>query len=630
MMCAPMSTTESRRIRTLEAQVLRQAAEIGQLREEVHRLNHEKAVACSERDEARAEAMALRAELSAANAERSAPRAELDLVRRQHADTKRELADLVGALARSDERLRALLRREFGSSSERLCADTTYIPEVLAALREAEETVVLTPAAAQDGEGTVLVASAQGSSPATSQEAGAGGGPAASTGRGRGRRRRPAQAGGRKPLPEDIERRHRTYEPPADHPALRNALGYDRIGTTTIERWHVGKLDLHIEVIECPVVQLQLQGDIRTQQTLSPPAVIERGQVSDILLVQSAVDRVVDHLPAYRQEQRALRLGVHIPRAKLCRWHIALAMFLQVVADAVFDEILECPVIGIDDSVHRRLVDDRPVCQQARIWAVSGDAGTFYLYTPTREGRWITELLEDYRGPVMGDGYAGHHTLLAREDIVALFCWAHARRKFHECADTQRRAIMLALIAELYAIEDDIGASPPQQRVFVRCARAKPVLERIRIQLDAWANDPQVLPKSGIGRAVAYTRKLWPGLERYPTIGASPIDNNCAERALRPQVVGRKNSYFSGAAWSADLHADLTTVFYTLELNGFNVRTWLTDYLAQCAILGGKPPPDISGFLPWNAQPRDRKRWTQPLPPAPSPPTPEHQYRGSG
>jgi hypothetical protein len=577
MMCEPMSTTESRRIRTLEAQVLRQAAEIGQLREAVHRLTQEKATACSERDEARAEAKALRAELAAANADRSALRAELDLVRRQHADTKRELADLVGALSRSDERLRALLRREFGSSSERLCADTTYIPEVLAALREAEETVVLTPATAQDSEGTVLVASAQGSSPATSQETDAGGRPAGSTGRGR--RRRPAQAGGRRPLPEDIERRHRTYVPPADHPALRNALGYDQVGTVTIERWHVGKLDLHIDRIECPVVQLQLPGGISTRQTLSPPAVVERGQVSDTLLVQSAVDRVVDHLPAYRQEQRALRLGVHIPRAKLCRWHIALATFLQGVANAVFDEILACPAIGIDDSVHRRLVDDRRVCQQARIWAVSAAAGTSYLYTPTREGRWITKLLEDYRGPVMGDAYAGHNTLLAREDIIALFCWAHVRRKFHECADMARRGIMLPLIAQLYAIEDEIGATPPPQRVFIRSARAKPVLECIRMQLDAWAVDPQVLPKSGIGRAVSYARKLWPGLERYLTIGAAPIDNNHTERAMRPVAMHRKNSLFSASDAGAQGYATLLTLTYSAHVNALEPVSYLCDII---------------------------------------------------
>ena len=105
-----MSAAQDRRIRSLEAMVLRQAGEIGQMREAVHRLTHEKAVACSERDEARAESAALRTELSSI-------RAELDLSRRQHADTKRELSGLVSALARSDERLRALLRREFASSS---------------------------------------------------------------------------------------------------------------------------------------------------------------------------------------------------------------------------------------------------------------------------------------------------------------------------------------------------------------------------------------------------------------------------------------------------------------------------------------------------------------------------------
>jgi len=565
-----MSAAQDRRIRSLEAMVLRQAGEIGQLREAVHRLTHEKAVACSERDEARAESAALRTELSSI-------RAELDLSRRQHADTKRELSGLVSALARSDERLRALLRREFASSSERLCADTTYIPEVLAALREQEDIVALTPDGVQDGAGTELVAAAQTSTSPTSQGTDTGGAPAAgSTGRGR---RRPPQAGGRKPLPADIERRHRTYVPPADHPALRHALGFDQVGTTTIERWHVGKLDLHIESIECPVVQLQLPGGIRTRQTLSPPAVVERGQVSDTLLVQSAIDRVVDHLPAYRQEQRALRLGVHIPRAKLCRWHIALATFLQGVTDSVFDEILACPAIGIDDSVHRRLVDDRRVCQQGRIWAVSAAAGTSYLYTPTREGRWITELLEDYRGPVMGDAYAGHRTLLAREDIIALFCWAHVRRKFHECADMARRGIMLPLIAQLYAIEDEIGASPPPQRVFVRSARAKPILERIKSQLDAWASDPQVLPKSGIGRAVSYARKLWTGLESYLTIGAAPIDNNHTERAMRPVAMHRKNSLFSASDAGAQSYATLLTLAYSAHVNAIEPVSYLCDII---------------------------------------------------
>jgi transposase len=555
-----MTAADSRRIARLEAQVRQQAAEIGQLREAVHRLTHENMVLRIERDEARTERDALRAELVVVRTER-------DQLRQQLADTKRQLGELVHALAHSDERLRALVRREFVASSERLIADDAYIPEILAALREHEgENVVLAP--------VTPVAAVVATEPAGAPDA-----TSASPETARGKRRRPAGAGGRKPLPDDIERRHRDYAPPADHPALIHAESYDTIGSTTIERWHIGKLDLHIECIQCPIVRLTLRGGITSRETLTPPAVIERGQVSDALLVASAVDKVVDHLPAYRQEQRAERLGVHIPRAKICRWHISLAQFLMGVAETVFDEITESPVIGIDDSVHRQLVADRHVCQQSRIWAVTSPAGTYYLHTPTREGAWISDLLRHYRGIVMGDAYAGHNALLKRDDILALFCWAHVRRKFHESADPQRRRIMLELIAELYVIESEIATLESNRRVFVRVSRAKPVLARIKTQLDAWNADPCVLPKSGIGRATAYALKLWSGLEAYVTIGAAPIDNNATERAMRRVAMHRKNSLFSASDAGAEAYATLLTLTQTALTHDLDPIAYLNDII---------------------------------------------------
>ncbi len=555
-----MTAADSRRIARLETQVRHQAAEIGQLREAVHRLTHENQVLLLERDEARSERDALRAELASV-------RSELDQERQRHADTKRQLGELVHALAHSDERLRALVRREFVASSERLIADDTYIPEILAALREHEAGhVVLAPVTPAAAVVATAPAGALGAASAPPESA-------------RGKRRRPAGAGGRKPLPDDIERRHREYAPPANHPALIHAESFDTIGSTTIERWHIGKLDLHIECITCPIVRLKLRGGIMTRETLTPPAVIERGQVSDALLVASAVDKVVDHLPAYRQEQRALRLGVHIPRAKLCRWHISLAQFLMGVAEAVFDEVTESPVIGIDDSVHRQQVPDRHVCQQSRIWAVTAPAGTYYLHTPTREGVWISDLLRHYRGGVMGDAFAGHNALLKRDDILALFCWAHVRRKFHESADPRRRRIMLELISELYAIESEIAALESNRRVFLRVSRAKPVLARIKTQLDAWAADPSVLPKSGIGRATAYARKLWSGLEAYVTIGAAPIDNNATERAMRRVAMHRKNSLFSASDAGAEAYATLLTLTQTALTHDLDPAAYLNDII---------------------------------------------------
>jgi transposase len=138
---------------------------------------------------------------------------------------------------------------------------------------------------------------------------------------------------------------------------------------------------------------------------------------------------------------------------------------------------------------------------------------------------------------------------------------------------------MLAHVAELYAIEDEIGASPPQQRVFVRSARAKPVLGRIKTQLEAWANDPQVLPKSGIGRAVAYTRKLWPGLESYLTIGAANIDNDHTERSMRPVAMHRKNSLFSASDAGAQGYATLLPLAFSAHAHALDPVAYLCDII---------------------------------------------------
>lgn len=545
----------------MEALILRQAAEIGQLRAAVERLQAEKDVLRAERDEARCER-------DEARAERDALRLELAELRRQHADLKQQVSGLLVAIQNGDERMRRLLRREYGAVSERACADQGYIQEVLSAFENlepdlasaGEQVAALTPA--------TEIATSTASDAVTPADK-----PAGRT------RQRPANAGGRNPLPADIERRHSTYVPPTNHPFLRHALGVTPAGTTTIERWSVGKIDLHIEVLTCPVVRLQLKGGITTQQTLTPPSVIERGQVSDDLLVQSVVDKVVDHLPAHRQEQRAARLGALLPRAKLCRWHIALADFLGDVAAAIFDEITASPVVGIDDTVHRLQVDDRRVCQQARLWAVTAPVGSYYLFSPTREGKWITDLLDGFHGAVMGDAYAGHGRLLATPAVVPLFCWAHVRRKFHESEDKARRPIMLDLIGKLYGIEAGLRAATPAERVFARSAQAKPILAEIKATLDAWAIEPRILPKSGIARAVSYARKLWPGLERYPTIGQAPIDNNQTERAIRPIALHRKNSLFSASEAGATGYATLLTVTQTALLHRLDPVAYLNDII---------------------------------------------------
>ena len=94
-------------------------------------------------------------------------------------------------------------------------------------------------------------------------------------------------------------------------------------------------------------------------------------------------------------------------------------------------------------------------------------------------------------------------------------------------------------------------------------------------------------------------KKYWPGLMVCIEQVDVPMDNNPAERALRIAVVGRKNFYGSGSAWSGQLTATMLSVLMTARLWKLNARTWLSCYLHACAAHGNQAPPDLTPFLPW-------------------------------
>ena len=92
----------------------------------------------------------------------------------------------------------------------------------------------------------------------------------------------------------------------------------------------------------------------------------------------------------------------------------------------------------------------------------------------------------------------------------------------------------------------------------------------------------------------------WPGLTLFADHPQIPMDNNGAERAIRPGALGRKNYYGSASRWSAQLLAMMLTLLQTLVLHNVNPRTYLTAYLQACAFNGSKAPEQLEGWLPWN------------------------------
>ena len=613
-MPADETTALRRMVTDLAKTVTRQQAQIDLVTRRCEKLEHENVCLREALHEEREAHQATKRELAKT-------RREYKALQLRYNDLQQRYDDLVGACNRLDVRYRRLLEKEFGSPSERLCAIDGMIPAALDALieegclsplhgdadlssadgsdcdasgaasgdcdRDRVDDVAWrdAPHAADhdddgpfafldctDDDESGLAWDAMTTTPnGTRPEAVAPDGTVVHL--------RPANAGGRNPLPDDLERRHETYEPPADHPDLANVVSHRVTGYRDIEKLDLPETAPFVIVYRCPVCEIELPNGMVMQQTIVPPSVIARGQVTDRFLVQSAVDKIADHLPSYRQEQRLARVGAIVPRSKLCRWHIALATFLAVIAEAIRAEILTHTVIGVDDSVHRQPLPGTGTCKQKRIWAVTAPERVYYQVTTTREAQWITRILEPYSGAVMGDGCSSHNPTLARADIIALFCWAHARRYFVEAEDVDRRARMLALIAKLYAVEDRCVGLAPAERVTVRRAHAQPILRAIKKLLDTWQADPAVRPTSGIGKAVTYTLNHWDGLVRYCDIGAAPIDNNHTEQCMRPPAMHRKNSLFSVSDAGADAYATLLTVIQTAKLAGLDPCAYLRDVI---------------------------------------------------
>jgi hypothetical protein len=105
----------------------------------------------------------------------------------------------------------------------------------------------------------------------------------------------------------------------------------------------------------------------------------------------------------------------------------------------------------------------------------------------------------------------------------------------------------------------------------------------------------------------------WRGLTVFAARLEVALDNNSAERALRNPVVGRKHDYGSGSLWSAHLAAMMLSVLQPVVLWGLNPRHWLSAFFHACVVNGGKPPPDLRAFLPWDMTDERKHQLAQPV-----------------
>jgi len=277
-----------------------------------------------------------------------------------------------------------------------------------------------------------------------------------------------------------------------------------------------------------------------------PARLIPSGRYSPAFAVEIAAAKYADHLPLERQVRILAREGLKVTSQALWDQIEAAARLAAPTYEAVAARVLTSQVVGADET-HWPLLVGEKVEENKRwqSWCVTSPDLVSYRILPSRSTDAVRQVLGDYRGTAVTDGYAAYEALSASLPVDATFriahCWAHVRRKFVEARDNfpDECDAALALIRELYEVERVASEGPPdtllERRSRLRTERSRPVVS----ELYAWADKVRALPRSALGQAIAYMKNLKDGLTVFLDDPRVPIDNNQTECALRGLVVLR-------------------------------------------------------------------------------------------
>ncbi|MDD2956857.1 MAG: IS66 family transposase, partial [Oscillospiraceae bacterium] len=324
--------------------------------------------------------------------------------------------------------------------------------------------------------------------------------------------------------------------------------------------------------------------DLGIKTASLPEAVIERCPADESLLAFILTAKFADHLPLYRLVEMLGRSEVHISRQTLSKWVVTLGMALSPLYEAMKTRILESGVLFVDESPVRVQVQGLKRCRQAYMWVYVGGGGgnppyRFFEFCLDRRHLHPEKMLKDYQGLMHSDKYGVYEKLALLKAIIWCPCMSHARRKFVEAenGDPELRRWVLRQIRHLFLLERVAWARSPEERLRIRQDLEKPILDQLTEKIKERLETGKLLPKPKFHQALNYYMGLTPYWGNYLSHPDARLDNNVAERAIRPLTIGRKNWLFFGSANGGRAAATILSLVQTCRNLGINPEEYLED-----------------------------------------------------
>ncbi len=313
---------------------------------------------------------------------------------------------------------------------------------------------------------------------------------------------------------------------------------------------------------------------------LLPEFAIYKGIAGNSLVTQLLVQKFVDHLPYYRQQQIFKRDNIQIDKSTINNWQSKIAELLSPLYQKMIMYIKRQGYLQVDETTIKVL--DRQKKGKTHLgyyWVYYAvlQKTLIFDYQKGRGEKAPKAMLENFKGYLQTDGYVVYDKYAKKEDITHVACMAHARRYFDKALsnDKERAESILLKIQRLYQIEKFAKENELDfdQIKELRLKEALPIFNELGKYL--YDNLNTTLPKSPIGKAISYMLARWQSLMAYMYDGALNIDNNLVENSIRPTAIGRKNYLFAGSHSGAEKAAMFYTFFGSCKINNVNPYKWL-------------------------------------------------------
>jgi transposase len=317
-----------------------------------------------------------------------------------------------------------------------------------------------------------------------------------------------------------------------------------------------------------------------------PETFLPKCRADESFLAFILTKKFADHMPLYRICEGLQRHGITISRKLLSQWVIRCGMALMPLHEEMRKYVLQSESVYIDETPVK--IQEPVKCKTGYMWVMVGGDGAdppyrIYDFRDNRCHDNVPEILINYQGNLHSDKYGGYEKLGKLKLFNWCPCYAHIRRKFFEAeaGDHIFREWVLRKIKYLFMLERVGWARSAEERLSIRQEKAIPIIDELITKIKEKLTDRRIIPKSKLRGAMGYFCGLIPYLKNYTKSASARLDNNVAERAIKPLVIGRKNWLFFGSVDGGDAGAVILSLVQTCRGLNINPMEYLEDVMRR-------------------------------------------------